>query len=97
MKKFFPLLLCLFIDGCATTQIVTEVQTWREPEVYVHIEKYVEEYGEPHVVVHGMNNMNGDEYLDLFWKIDDFWYDVQLYKDKDGWRITKNDFVKHRT
>ena len=90
MKKYLPLLLCLFFVGCATTQVISEAEIWKDPAIYVHIEKYVEEYGGPQIVMHGMNLVNDEEYVDLYWNIEGFWYKVQIYGDKDGWTVLQD-------
>ena len=95
MKKYLPLFLCLFIvglflAGCATTQVVTKDEIWREPGLYAHIEKYVEEYGGPYIVMHGRNLVTEEEYVDLYWKIEEYWYKVQVYKQTDEWVVLQD-------
>jgi hypothetical protein len=85
-KTVFILFLLLFFVGCATTQIV-QTKIWENPEVYRHIKHYIKTYGEPPISLHGMNYMNGDEYVELYWEIQNRWYKVQIYKDAKGWEI----------
>ena len=96
MKKYLPLFLCLFIIGCASTQVISNEEIWKTPEVYAFIEKYVEEYGVPSIIMHGMNLENGDEYLDMYWKIEEHWYKVQIYKGSEGWAVLEDQIAKSR-
>lgn len=96
MKKYIVLLLLLFLAGCATVQIAEIPEVWKVSGAYGFIEAYVGDYGEPHLVVHGMNNLTGDEYLDLYWQINGYWYKVQIYKDADGWSLLEDQIASSR-
>jgi hypothetical protein len=94
VKKYLPLLFCLFIIGCTTTEYIRQdTECWRLPEVYVYIEEYVKDYGEPPIIVHAVNKMTGDEYVDLYWEVGDMWHKVYIYKDENGWEV-REDWLK---
>lgn len=97
LAGIFLIILLFAAVGCATMKQVEKPEmqdVYYQADIEVHIRAVLEKYGEPQIVVYGVNTSNDEKYLQLYWEIDNFWYGVVFFYKQGKWIMIQNDFAR---